>query len=313
MNIVIEGHDNSGKSTLAAKIGQRIGREVIIAQGPQQYHGELEERVASYAEHENVVFDRHPCISDPIYSMARGKPTPLSVETIRAFYQTPTLIIYCDPGTRGLGIHVAKTDRVYDTPAHMAMVESHYSSILAHYRQWAIERAHVTYRIGDDEERIIRICEDFDPVRDVDQFMEKFGQSYSGVPRALPTGLAQFREDFMREELDEYVKHTRHLQALLDTFDGLLAPADNAEIAAQLEEQLDGIIDLLYVAIGTGRLHGFNLREAWRRVHVANMKKEKVASRDQSTRHSLFDVRKPPGWEKPSHIDLVEGHAHRRS
>lgn len=308
MNVVIEGLDNSGKSTLAKYISRATGLTVFSSEGPEKHEGELEQRVERYsgyrASYGSVIFDRHPCVSDPIYSIARGRQSPLSRGAIKLLYDEKPLFIYCDVGTRGLGSHVLKE---HDTPEHMQMVQSHFASLLHHYRNWAMDHAHIIYRIGDDQDRIVRIVQDFDPVRDVQAFMDKFDQSYFGAPRALPVDLAQFREDFMREELTEYTDHTRHLEAVLDE------GPDDAEIAVQLAEQLDGIIDLLYVAIGTGLLHGFPLQEAWRRVHEANMKKEKVARRGDSTRHSLYDVKKPVGWEKPDHSDLVEGHLHRKS
>lgn len=308
MNIVLEGHDNSGKSTLAAMLAKRLEREVYSSEGPEKYPGELALRVAYYNLQTNAIFDRHPCVSDLIYSIARGRPSSLSEDVVQRFYAQPVIFIYCDPLNKGLGSHVRKE---HDSDEHMAMVESNYKSILYHYRVWAIEHAHIVYRIGDDPYSVLRFLEgklgakSFDPIADVQEFMEKFGQSYTGLPRALPTDLALFREDFMEEELTEYKKHSRHLAALL------IEASDSAEITHQLSEQLDAIVDKIYVDIGTALLHGFDLKEAWRRVHFANMQKERVARASESTRHSAWDVRKPPGFVAPSHVDLVENHVHR--
>lgn len=310
MNIILEGHDNAGKSTLAHAIGRRIGRPVKPSEGPEQYPGELEERVARYNNYTPHIFDRHPCVSDPIYSIARGVPTRLSMDTIEKFYATPALFIYCDPLNRGMGGHVGKD---HDSPEHMAAVFSHYQSLLAKYRQWATDHAHIIYRIGDDPERVIDMVVThlertnvFDPVRDVRDFMSKFGQAYEGQPRALPRDLGQFREDFMREELDEYLKHSRRLDAILQEI-----PIDQVEVTHELSHLLDATVDKMYVDIGTALLHGFNFREAWRRVHSANMKKERVARASDSTRYSAWDVRKPEGWTAPDHKDLVENHIHK--
>lgn len=309
MNIVLEGHDNSGKSTLAAMLAKRLGREIYSSEGPEKYPGELALRVSYYNLQTNAIFDRHPCVSDLIYSIARGKPSSLSEDVVQRFYAQPKIFIYCDPLNKGLGSHVRKE---HDSDEHMAMVESKYKSILYHYRVWAIENAHIVYRIGDDPYTVLRFIEGkfqqkhFDPIADVEEFMEKFGQAYGGLPRALPTDLALFREDFMEEETSEYKKHSRHLAALL-----LEVPADTAEITHQLAEQLDAIVDKIYIDIGTSLLHGFDLKEAWRRVHSANMQKERVARRGDSTRHSLYDIVKPSGWTPPSHVDLVENHVHR--
>lgn len=309
MNIVLEGHDNSGKSTLAALLSKRLHMEVHSSEGPEKYPGELEERVSRYSQLNNVIFDRHPCISDPIYSIARGKPSNLRSSTIIDFYESKPLLIYCDPLTRGLGSHIKKA---HDTDEHMAIVESNYKSILHHYRTWAVEHAHINYRVGEDSYSVVRFCRakigavSTDMLSDVQDFLDKFSQSYDGPPRALPLDLGQFREDFMEEELGEYKKHARHLNMLFSE-----AP-DSAEITHQLAEQLDALIDKVYIDLGTALLHGFNFREGWRRVHIANMQKERVAKAFQSARHSLYDVVKPPGWQAPSHVDLVENHIHKK-
>lgn len=124
----------------------------------------------------------------------------------------------------------------------------------------------------------------FDPVADVEAFHSKFGLKYEGGPRLLPEEIANFRTKFMQEELDEYVA------------------------AADFESQakmLDALVDLTYVVLGNAYLHGYDFREAWRRVHAANMAKVRAASADQSKRKNVHDVVKPPGWVAPDLSDLV--------
>ena len=66
-------------------------------------------------------------------------------------------------------------------------------------------------------------------------------------------------------------------------------------------EYLDGLVDLVYVAIGTAYLHGYDFDKAFRRVHYANMKKE----RGTTDRHGRFDVVKPQGWVAPVLDDCI--------
>jgi predicted HAD superfamily Cof-like phosphohydrolase len=124
-------------------------------------------------------------------------------------------------------------------------------------------------------------------VEDIRDFHRKFGLEYKGKPRMLDLDLARFRIDFMQEELDEYVLATG---------------------AQDVVKQLDALVDLLYVVFGTAHMHGFNIEEAWRRVHEANMTKVKVLSKDdaRSTRGgSKYDVVKPTTWVAPNLEDLV--------
>jgi predicted HAD superfamily Cof-like phosphohydrolase len=141
--------------------------------------------------------------------------------------------------------------------------------------------------VGDEPSRHFPEVEmDFDPVYDIVEFHRKFGQAYDGPPRFLPDDLHSFREKFMKEELQEYI-------------DGVIVD-DKAR-------QLDALVDLVYVALGTAYLHGFDFREAWRRVHRANMSKV-LANPEGDTRSHRdvkYDIVKPEGWVPPNHDDLV--------
>jgi predicted HAD superfamily Cof-like phosphohydrolase len=149
----------------------------------------------------------------------------------------------------------------------------------------------------------------FDPVRDIRQFHEYFGLEYTGKPRTLGGGLGSFRNNFMHEELEEYEDAW---EELIDRIDGQWPYPDNdGKITKLLETQLDSLVDLVYVVLGTAYLQGFNFKEAWRRVHEANMMKVRAERDSDSKRGSTFDVIKPEGWQPPDHSDLVADHAHK--
>jgi predicted HAD superfamily Cof-like phosphohydrolase len=139
--------------------------------------------------------------------------------------------------------------------------------------------------------------------KDVQEFHDKFELGYSGPARSLPPDLFDFRYKFMGEELSEY--YLAHEAAYSET---TVSPSyrDQAEYTHQLAKALDGLVDLVYVVLGTAVFHGFNFNEAWRRVHEANMKKVRTPTALSSKRGSIYDVVKPPGWEAPSLDDLTE-------
>ena len=118
------------------------------------------------------------------------------------------------------------------------------------------------------------------PFKDIVAFHKKFKLGYSGPPRKLdyPIATARYRHQF--EELQELSKaiHTGHL-----------------------EGTLDALVDIVYVAIGTAYLSGFDFNEAWSRVHKANMKKVRCA-----TKRSPIDIIKPLGWKPPNLKDLCK-------
>jgi len=87
-----------------------------------------------------------------------------------------------------------------------------------------------------------------------------------------------------------------------------------------LEAILDGYVDLLYIMLGSVRLHGFHsgaakfapyqdvsrFEHAFNRVHYKNLLKEAVRREEQSEFSSLYDIVKPEGWEPAVLKDIIE-------
>lgn len=144
-----------------------------------------------------------------------------------------------------------------------------------------------------------------DLVGDVEAFASKYKVSYDGKPRVLPLELAEFRREFLVEESREYSDATFFGQRALS------GEPSNGLVADALADMLDALVDAVYVAVGSAGMHGFDFREAWRRVHAANMAKVRAERASDSKRGTLWDVVKPPGWTPPDHSDLVCDHAHR--
>jgi len=78
----------------------------------------------------------------------------------------------------------------------------------------------------------------------------------------------------LKEELKEYIKAVRN---------------------SDREQQLDALIDLVYVALGAAYFEKFNFDKAFKTVHAANMKKVAMP-----TKRSKWDVVKPKGWKAPN-------------
>ncbi len=134
--------------------------------------------------------------------------------------------------------------------------------------------------------------------KDVIEFHTKFKIGYTGSPRSLDPRLNQYRTVFMAEELHEY--NQAYIQILEARYEGNHHPPE------ALADQLDALVDLVYVALGTAHMHGFDFNEAWSRVHRANMLKQSVERAADSKRGSSFDVIKPKGWKAPDLLDLVK-------
>lgn len=310
VKIILEGPDNSGKSTLASYLSEALRIPLVPGEGPAKSEKEIDDRVRRYLNMPGpLIFDRHPCVSQPIYNHFRS-PIDIEPELISAFYEDEVYLIYC-PGRPTLEGHQVKDhDRIVNANGqkHEDLVNQFHPQICAHYLEWGINHANLVYRIGDNmglvANAIKAITDDFDPVRDIVEFHRKYGLGYDGPPRVLPQELGAFRKRFMDEELEEYNKH--EAQAYLHRYVDF--HKDAAGYAHELGEMLDALVDEVYVVLGTAYLHGFNFREAWRRVHRANMSKKRAERATDSKRSSVYDVIKPEGWEAPTHIDLVENH-----
>lgn len=318
MKIILEGPDNSGKSTLAKYLNEFLGFTLIHSGGPSKYPGEVVERSKRFNEMKGpIIFDRHPCVSQNLYAEALGEGERVPEDVIAEFMGQKPFIIYC----RNEGSLDGHQMSEHSSPEYFDKVQENLLRLCKDYDEWALSNANMVYRIGDSMKDLVLIVGDkvwgsagdyefFDPVQDIEDFHRKFGQHYGGLPRLLPTALADFRYEFLWEELSEYNESQ-------DDGQRFLGQGDLAGVQQELEVQLDSLVDLVYVALGTAHLQGFNFREAWRRVHAANMKKVRaqVGGVDtenvkDSGRPKQFDVVKPEGWESPCHKDLVENHAH---
>ena len=90
-----------------------------------------------------------------------------------------------------------------------------------------------------------------------------------------------FRMDFIEEEFNETLK---------------AAALDNDP-----EEVVDGLIDIIVVALGTLDAFGVDAQKAWDEVHNANMAKEPGVKPERPNPLGLPDLIKPEGWTAPSH------------
>jgi predicted HAD superfamily Cof-like phosphohydrolase len=146
---------------------------------------------------------------------------------------------------------------------------------------------------------------------DIAAFHTKFELAYDGPPKELKPDMGLFRIGFLIEELAEYCQasgYTNLARSLNELHENVKKESrwlvKQSEIR-NIEKQFDSLIDLVYVALGTSYLHGFDFDEGWRRVQVANMAKVRVRNTQDSTRKSKFDVIKPKGWTPADLSDLV--------
>lgn len=155
MNIVLEGPDNAGKSTLASHLSKALAMSIKHSGGPSKYPGEVNARADNFnLDKQSYIYDRHPCISQNIYVEALKTGGELvTPERIRAFYATRPLIIYC----RSRGNLEGHEQSEHSSLEYFNQVERNYATLCKLYDKWGLVSAHLIYRIGDDTQHFINI------------------------------------------------------------------------------------------------------------------------------------------------------------
>lgn len=141
-------------------------------------------------------------------------------------------------------------------------------------------------------------------IADVEEFSEKFGCQRLPTPGFLNDISMKNRLEFQLEELLE----TAHAAGFYFNTDKKEFFRMSEQVPRNLPDVLDGLIDQVYVALGTAISMGFMGKRtkhldpiwkyAWDRVHRANMKKIRFLG--------SWRVQKPEGWIRPNLEDLCE-------
>ena len=120
---------------------------------------------------------------------------------------------------------------------------------------------------------------------DINDMHYKFGATewvenmyYSKNYKILNDFLA-FRLDFLEEEFEE---------------------TQAAFLNKDHKEVVDGLIDLIVIAIGTLDLFKCDADVVWNKIHHSNMAKEPGANKSRKNPFGLPDMVKPKGWKSPN-------------
>ncbi len=122
---------------------------------------------------------------------------------------------------------------------------------------------------------------------DVAEFNHKFNLPMPNKVTPLDKKTMEYRLGFLAEELSETIEAAEK--------------GDMSGIA-------DGLVDLVYVAIGTAIFMGLPWHELWDEVQRANMAKVPCLRPEDSKRNNKYDIIKPEGWVPPDIEGILISH-----
>ena len=148
---------------------------------------------------------------------------------------------------------------------------------------------------------------------DVKTCYAKYGLLVGQAPGPLTQRKLQERVEFLLEELLEFAAACGlcvHVDSRpYGTWKMIHAPdvsPDPYVPTQDFPEQADALIDLAYVAMGTGVMLGLPWQPLWDDVQRANMSKVRGAT----GRGHAVDLAKPPGWVAPKTQEILIAHGY---
>lgn len=146
--VIVEGPDNSGKSTLVSMLEKELDIKATHSGGPANTEAEIIERMDRIQTKvfDKVLFDRVPCISDQVYAhvLRGGSPFEKTKHLKRLIMHEP-LIIYCRPPTHiliKLDDHVVKA---HETVEHVEAVKANRHKLIKRYDDLMKDIPHIFF------------------------------------------------------------------------------------------------------------------------------------------------------------------------
>ena len=135
--------------------------------------------------------------------------------------------------------------------------------------------------------------------RDVRQFHITFKQPAPEQPTFLTAHQRMLRCRLLLEETMEYIKACGFRLGHIDQ-GGRTMMILAEDPTAQIDpiEQIDGLVDVIYIALGSAIMMGLDLQPFWEEVHGSNMRK--VGADGKAHVREDGKILKPEGWEPPN-------------
>ena len=287
--IIVEGADNTGKSTLVRQLMELEPRLELMNR--QRFKPERAETIGtSYLEallksDEWGIADRmlaSECIYGELFRSGCRMTPEEHFAILDVLNSVGAIVVHTDVSDETVLANWNEREQLYDDPldlvrAYRARIQDIFSSQTVVHYNWtwpdAEEARSVIIRLHEQK------MKDWSPdkmLRDVRAFHIKFDLWVADKVGMISNEEAGLRADMMLEEILEFTRGIRK---------------------GDLAEAADALIDLVYFALGTAVEMGLPWSRLWDEVHRANMRKE--AGHDLK-RGEETGIIKPPGWREPN-------------
>ena len=153
MSILLEGADNSGKTTLAKELLQLNAQlEHFIAGSPplnMDHERFCIQQQYALACRPHMILDRATCLSQQIYNDGRLFETGLMVE-LDKLLQIGTLVVFCRPSTDKLMAYEKFTWRSEESEIHKQRIIANRHLYIERYDQIMQKIPHIVYDYEDE-------------------------------------------------------------------------------------------------------------------------------------------------------------------
>ncbi len=154
MAIIVEGFDNSGKSTLAASLGRRVVHPGPRP-GPKEEYSYIENQM--HMATQKVIMDRITAISQPCYGDVGSWPfyRPYVIEMLNRF---PCILIYCRPPTEVIKDFSKHELKSYDDEKKVKWLQDNADRIIANYDSVMSSIPHLKFDYTDPDKTAIELA-----------------------------------------------------------------------------------------------------------------------------------------------------------
>lgn len=158
--IILEGPDNSGKSTLANALADMFGYKVVHPGGaPKNLTDEVNMMINQrLLAEQNIIHDRVTCLSQPVYNTLRGEfnTNRKYMPYIRQFENDANVvIIYCRPPNELVLKMDGHEHKPHETAEHFQLVQQNQRLFVAAYDALMANVNHIHYDYTQDNAKSI--------------------------------------------------------------------------------------------------------------------------------------------------------------